>query len=193
MCWVLCVCGCVCVCFAVFVWENAAIGAAAPRARSAARAALLAGGSPSARQTPKPTKQTHTKTHTHINNAQQQQHDWLVREGAARDAALDSVVLTRMRHFAQLNKLKKMALMVVGQSLAPDELAGARGLALWGRGAGARFVYVCVAGVARLGRAWRRGGKQGQHSTLHKQNNAKKTTPKQHPKSNPKQHQSKTT
>ncbi|KAI8473389.1 MAG: kinase-like domain-containing protein [Monoraphidium minutum] len=52
------------------------------------------------------------------------QHDWLVKEGVALDISLDSVVLKRMRQFAQMNKLKKMALMVVGQSLAPDELAG---------------------------------------------------------------------
>ncbi|GBF87688.1 calcium-dependent kinase [Raphidocelis subcapitata] len=51
-------------------------------------------------------------------------HDWLVKEGVALDISLDSVVLKRMRQFAQMNKLKKMALMVVGQSLAPDELAG---------------------------------------------------------------------
>lgn len=56
------------------------------------------------------------------------QHDWLVNEGAAKDIILDSVVLQRMRQFAQMNKLKKMALMVVGQSLAPDELAGLKEL-----------------------------------------------------------------
>lgn len=56
------------------------------------------------------------------------QHDWLVKEGVARDISLDSVVLKRMRQFAQMNKLKKAALMVVGQSLAPDELAGLKQL-----------------------------------------------------------------
>jgi calcium-dependent protein kinase len=53
-------------------------------------------------------------------------HDWLVKEGVALTAELDSVVLQRMRQFAQMNKLKKMALMVVGQNLSPDELSGAR-------------------------------------------------------------------
>lgn len=37
---------------------------------------------------------------------------------------MDSVVLRRMKQFAQMNKLKKMALMVVGQNLSPDELSG---------------------------------------------------------------------
>jgi calcium-dependent protein kinase len=51
-------------------------------------------------------------------------HDWLVKEGVASDTVLDSVVLKRMRQFAQMNKLKKMCLMVVGQHLSPDEIAG---------------------------------------------------------------------
>lgn len=51
-------------------------------------------------------------------------HDWLVKEGAASDVVLDSVVLKRLRQFAQMNKLKKMCLMVVGQHLSPEEIAG---------------------------------------------------------------------
>lgn len=51
-------------------------------------------------------------------------HDWLVKEGVALDIEMDSVVLRRMKQFAQMNKLKKMALMVVGQNLSPDELSG---------------------------------------------------------------------
>jgi hypothetical protein len=51
-------------------------------------------------------------------------HEWLVKEGVAPDAPLDSVVLVRMRQFAQMAKLKKAALMVVGQNLSPDELQG---------------------------------------------------------------------
>eukprot|EP00878_Enallax_costatus_P017856 GHUV01018763.1.p1 GENE.GHUV01018763.1~~GHUV01018763.1.p1 ORF type:complete len:465 (+),score=162.98 GHUV01018763.1:210-1604(+) len=55
-------------------------------------------------------------------------HDWLVKEGIALDIEMDSVVLRRMKQFAQMNKLKKMALMVVGQNLSPDELSGLREL-----------------------------------------------------------------
>lgn len=52
-------------------------------------------------------------------------HDWFVNEGMREDVQLDSVVLKRMHQFAQMNKLKKMCLMVVGQQLSADEIAGA--------------------------------------------------------------------
>lgn len=51
-------------------------------------------------------------------------HDWLVKEGAAHDVNLDHVVLGRMKQFAQMNKLKKVCLMVVGQHLSADEITG---------------------------------------------------------------------
>lgn len=57
--------------------------------------------------------------------AQILKHDWLVKEGVALDIALDSVVLKRLKQFAQMNKLKKACLMVIGQHLTPDEIAGA--------------------------------------------------------------------
>mmetsp|Transcript_9123 Transcript_9123/g.15943 ORF Transcript_9123/g.15943 Transcript_9123/m.15943 type:complete len:479 (-) Transcript_9123:616-2052(-) len=55
-------------------------------------------------------------------------HDWLVKEGLYSDVVLDSVVLKRMRQFAQMNKLKKMCLMVVGQHLSTDDIAGLKEL-----------------------------------------------------------------
>lgn len=51
-------------------------------------------------------------------------HEWLQKEGVALDISLDSVVLKRLKQFAQMNKLKKACLMVVGQHLSPDEIAG---------------------------------------------------------------------
>lgn len=51
-------------------------------------------------------------------------HPWLKKEGAAPDEPLDSVVLERMKGFAAMNKMKKMALMVVGQHLSPEEIKG---------------------------------------------------------------------
>lgn len=57
--------------------------------------------------------------------AQILKHEWLVKEGVALDIALDSVVLKRLKQFAQMNKLKKACLMVIGQHLTPDEIAGA--------------------------------------------------------------------
>lgn len=62
------------------------------------------------------------------NAAQVLKHDWLVKEGVALDITLDSVVLKRLRQFAQMNKLKKMCLMVIGQHLSPDEIAGLKEL-----------------------------------------------------------------
>lgn len=60
--------------------------------------------------------------------AQILKHDWLVKEGVALDISLDSVVLKRLRQFAQMNKLKKACLMVIGQHLSPDEIAGLKEL-----------------------------------------------------------------
>jgi len=60
--------------------------------------------------------------------AQILRHDWLVKEGVALDIALDSVVLKRLKNFAQMNKLKKACLMIIGQHLSPDEIAGLKEL-----------------------------------------------------------------
>ncbi|GFR51827.1 hypothetical protein Agub_g14290 [Astrephomene gubernaculifera] len=60
--------------------------------------------------------------------AQILKHEWLIKEGVALDIALDSVVLKRLKQFAQMNKLKKACLMVIGQHLTPDEIAGLKEL-----------------------------------------------------------------
>jgi calcium-dependent protein kinase len=44
------------------------------------------------------------------------------------DKPLDNVVLTRMKNFAAMNKLKKSALMVVGSCLSAEEIAGMKRL-----------------------------------------------------------------
>ena len=41
---------------------------------------------------------------------------------------LDNVVLSRMKNFAAMNKLKKSALMVVGACLSTEEIAGMKRL-----------------------------------------------------------------
>eukprot|EP01025_Chloroclados_australasicus_P028622 TRINITY_DN2836_c0_g1_i1.p1 TRINITY_DN2836_c0_g1~~TRINITY_DN2836_c0_g1_i1.p1 ORF type:complete len:483 (-),score=89.09 TRINITY_DN2836_c0_g1_i1:463-1911(-) len=56
------------------------------------------------------------------------QHPWLVKEGVATDVSLDSVVLDRLKKFAAMNKVKKTALMVVGQCLSVEEIAGMKEL-----------------------------------------------------------------
>ncbi|CAJ2672901.1 unnamed protein product [Trifolium pratense] len=50
-------------------------------------------------------------------------HPWMV-DGAAPDKPLDSAVLSRMKQFTAMNKLKKMALRVIAENLSEDEIAG---------------------------------------------------------------------
>ncbi|WJX17803.1 Calcium-dependent protein kinase 25 [Trifolium repens] len=47
-------------------------------------------------------------------------------DGAAPDKPLDSAVLSRMKQFTAMNKLKKMALRVIAENLSEDEIAGLR-------------------------------------------------------------------
>ena len=55
-------------------------------------------------------------------------HPWLKQEGHGNDKPLDNVVLSRMKNFAAMNKLKKTALMVVGSCLSAEEIAGMKRL-----------------------------------------------------------------
>lgn len=50
-------------------------------------------------------------------------HPW-VQDGVAPDKPLDSAVLSRMKQFSAMNKLKKMALRVIAESLSEEEIAG---------------------------------------------------------------------
>eukprot|EP01025_Chloroclados_australasicus_P061445 TRINITY_DN80714_c0_g1_i1.p1 TRINITY_DN80714_c0_g1~~TRINITY_DN80714_c0_g1_i1.p1 ORF type:complete len:544 (-),score=79.95 TRINITY_DN80714_c0_g1_i1:307-1764(-) len=56
------------------------------------------------------------------------QHPWLTQAGVAKDEVLDSVVLHRMKQFAAQNKVKKVALMMIGQNLKEDEITGLKQL-----------------------------------------------------------------
>ncbi|CAD6248848.1 unnamed protein product [Miscanthus lutarioriparius] len=51
-------------------------------------------------------------------------HPWICENGVAPDRALDPAVLTRLKQFSAMNRLKKMALRVIAQSLSEEELAG---------------------------------------------------------------------
>ncbi|KAE8720891.1 Calcium-dependent protein kinase 2 [Hibiscus syriacus] len=51
-------------------------------------------------------------------------HAWVEVDGVAPDMPLDSVVLSRMKQFSSMNKLKKMALKVIAQRLSEEEIAG---------------------------------------------------------------------
>ncbi|KAL7613405.1 calcium-dependent protein kinase 1 [Lactuca sativa] len=51
-------------------------------------------------------------------------HPWVQVDGVAPDKPLDSAVLSRMKQFTAMNKLKKMALRVIAESLSEEEIAG---------------------------------------------------------------------
>eukprot|EP00271_Cylindrocystis_brebissonii_P017024 TRINITY_DN424_c0_g1_i4.p1 TRINITY_DN424_c0_g1~~TRINITY_DN424_c0_g1_i4.p1 ORF type:complete len:505 (+),score=136.56 TRINITY_DN424_c0_g1_i4:202-1716(+) len=49
---------------------------------------------------------------------------WVAKDGVAPDKPLDSAVLSRLRQFSAMNKLKKMALRVIAESMSEEEIAG---------------------------------------------------------------------
>ncbi|OIV89013.1 hypothetical protein TanjilG_07637 [Lupinus angustifolius] len=51
-------------------------------------------------------------------------HPWIQVDGVAPDKPLDSAVLSRLKQFSAMNKLKKMALIVIAESLSEEEIAG---------------------------------------------------------------------
>ena len=55
-------------------------------------------------------------------------HGWMRENGTASDAPLDNVILTRMRGFAGMNRLKREALRVIAAGMSPEEIAGLRAL-----------------------------------------------------------------
>ncbi|KAJ0831070.1 putative protein kinase CAMK-CDPK family [Helianthus annuus] len=53
-------------------------------------------------------------------------HPWICENGVAPDRELDPTVLSRLKQFSAMNKLKKMALRVIAESLSEEEIAGLR-------------------------------------------------------------------
>ncbi|KAL0914393.1 hypothetical protein M5K25_014737 [Dendrobium thyrsiflorum] len=51
-------------------------------------------------------------------------HPWVQVDGVAPDKPLDTAVLSRLKQFSAMNKLKKMALRVIAESLCEEEIAG---------------------------------------------------------------------
>ncbi|KAL8241252.1 hypothetical protein R6Q59_014607 [Mikania micrantha] len=51
-------------------------------------------------------------------------HPWVQVDGVAPDKPLDSAVLSRMKQFSAMVKLKKMAIRVIAESLSVEEIAG---------------------------------------------------------------------
>ncbi|KAJ0983095.1 hypothetical protein J5N97_011350 [Dioscorea zingiberensis] len=59
-----------------------------------------------------------------ITSAEVLDHPWIREDGNASDRPIDSAVLSRMKQFRAMNKLKKMALKVIAESLSEDEIKG---------------------------------------------------------------------
>ncbi|KAH6802824.1 calmodulin-domain protein kinase cdpk isoform 2 [Perilla frutescens var. frutescens] len=53
-------------------------------------------------------------------------HPWVQVDGVAPDEPIHSAVLSRMTQFSAMNKLKKMAIRVIAESLCEEEIAGLR-------------------------------------------------------------------
>ncbi|KAK7284757.1 hypothetical protein RJT34_19510 [Clitoria ternatea] len=53
-------------------------------------------------------------------------HPWIQVDGVAPDKPLDSAVLSRLKQFSAMNKLKKMALRVIAENLSEEEISGLR-------------------------------------------------------------------
>eukprot|EP00245_Coleochaete_scutata_P001822 TRINITY_DN12273_c0_g1_i1.p1 TRINITY_DN12273_c0_g1~~TRINITY_DN12273_c0_g1_i1.p1 ORF type:complete len:587 (+),score=169.56 TRINITY_DN12273_c0_g1_i1:186-1946(+) len=51
-------------------------------------------------------------------------HPWAREDGEAPDKPLDSAVLSRLKQFSAMNKLKKMALKVIAERLSEEEIVG---------------------------------------------------------------------
>ncbi|KAJ7952234.1 putative Calcium-dependent protein kinase [Quillaja saponaria] len=51
-------------------------------------------------------------------------HPWMKEDGDASDKPLDIAVLTRMKQFRAMNKLKKVALKVIAENLSEEEIMG---------------------------------------------------------------------
>ncbi|XP_043815376.1 calcium-dependent protein kinase 20 isoform X2 [Manihot esculenta] len=51
-------------------------------------------------------------------------HPWVQVDGVAPDKPLDSAVLSRLKQFSAMNKLKRIAIRVIAESLSEEEIAG---------------------------------------------------------------------
>ncbi|GAV79333.1 Pkinase domain-containing protein/EF_hand_5 domain-containing protein [Cephalotus follicularis] len=55
-------------------------------------------------------------------------HPWIVDDKVAPDKPLDSAVLSRLKQFSAMNKLKKMALRVIAERMSEEEIGGLKEL-----------------------------------------------------------------
>ncbi|KAL5715412.1 non-specific serine/threonine protein kinase [Ranunculus cassubicifolius] len=59
-----------------------------------------------------------------ITSAQVLEHPWISVDGEASDKPIDSAVLSRMKQFRAMNKLKQLALKVIAENLSEEEIKG---------------------------------------------------------------------
>ncbi|KAF5728405.1 calcium-dependent protein kinase 9-like [Tripterygium wilfordii] len=59
-----------------------------------------------------------------ITSAQVLEHPWIKEDGKASDKPIDSAVLSRMKQFRAMNKMKKLALKVIAENLSAEEIQG---------------------------------------------------------------------
>ncbi|XP_058094243.1 calcium-dependent protein kinase 2-like [Magnolia sinica] len=63
-----------------------------------------------------------------ITSAQILEHPWIKDDGEASDKPIDSAVLSRMKQFRAMNKLKKLALKVIAENLSEEEIQGLKAM-----------------------------------------------------------------
>ncbi|MCO5600802.1 hypothetical protein L7F22_054918 [Adiantum nelumboides] len=80
-------------------------------------------------------------------------HPWICKDGMAPDRSLDPAVLSRMKQFMAVNKLKKIALRFIGERLKEEEIAGLKEIfkMMDTDGSGAITFEELKAGLRRLG------------------------------------------
>ncbi|KAG5017519.1 hypothetical protein JHK85_023655 [Glycine max] len=62
-----------------------------------------------------------------ITSAQVLEHPW-IKDGNASDKPIDSAVLSRMKQFRAMNKLKKLALKVIAENMSAEEIQGLKAM-----------------------------------------------------------------
>ncbi|KAM0053258.1 putative protein kinase CAMK-CDPK family [Helianthus debilis subsp. tardiflorus] len=55
-------------------------------------------------------------------------HPWVQADGVAPDKPLDSAVLSRLKQFSAMNKIKKIAIRVIAENLSEEEIAGLKNM-----------------------------------------------------------------
>ncbi|XP_030453667.1 calcium-dependent protein kinase 2-like [Syzygium oleosum] len=63
-----------------------------------------------------------------ITSAQVLEHHWIKEGGNASDKPIDSAVLSRMKQFRAMNKLKKLALKVIAENLSEEDIQGLKAM-----------------------------------------------------------------